>query len=180
MQSKILIGLGIIAVCVFAIVVFWMTRPPGQPPCERFQNSVVKADTMRILEGLPHQYLRREVFEKELKTKPNQKLGDYHFYEATRNLSPDDTTRVAKILQRSSTYNTHVGKFCGGFHPDFAVSWTVDQLEYHALICFHCHEIKLLGPGEELHFDLTKTSHEELKKILRPYHKDVPKSEFDY
>ena len=179
MHSKTLYRLGI-AVCVLAIVVFWMTRPPRQPPCERFQNSVVKADTMRILEGLPHQNASREVFEKEIKTKPNQVLGGYHFYEAIRNLSPDDVKRVAEILHRSSTYWTHSDKYCAGFHPDFAVSWTVDKLEYHALICFGCREIKLLGPGEEPYFDLSKTSREELIKILRPYHKDVPKSTLNY
>lgn len=179
MPSITLRRLGI-ALFVLAIIVSWLTRPPRQPPCERFQNSVVKADTMRILEGLPHQNTNREAFERELKTKPNLKLGGYHFYEATRNLSPDDMKRVAEILHKSSTYWTHGDKYCGGFHPDFAVSWTVDKLEYHALICFGCREIKMIGPGEEPYFDMSPASREELKKILRTYHKDIPKSTLNY
>ena len=176
MQSKTLFRLGI-AVFAFAILAALLVSLQPLASSDAFQDSVMKAGTIRVLEGLPHQNYYHDIFEEERKTKPNLELGGFHFYEGTLELSPGDVKKVVEILHRTSTYEPYLGeKKCGGYHPDFAVSWTLDHVQYHALLCFGCGEVKLLGPSGERHYDLERDSARELENILRNYHKNAPES----
>ena len=47
-----------------------------------------------------------------------------------------------------------VEKKCGGFHADFVIEWYRGQERYQAFICFGCCELKLLGPGINVLYDL--------------------------
>lgn len=176
MPSITLRRLGI-AVVVVAIAAALLVSLQRFSTSDDFQASIFKSDTIRVLEGLPHQNYYRDIFEKERKSKPTQELGGFYFYEGTLDLSPKDMKRVVEILHKSSTYEPYLGeKKCGGYHPDFAVSWTLDHVPYHALLCFGCGEVKLLGPSGERHYDLNHDCESELEGILRNYHKNAPDS----
>jgi hypothetical protein len=65
-------------------------------------------------------------------------------------------------------------KKCGGFHPDYAVEWSVGRDRYRALICFGCEEVKLFGPALESRNDLDRTAYKRLEELLKPYQKNRP------
>ena len=66
-------------------------------------------------------------------------------------------------------------KGCGGFHPDYAVERAVGGQVYRCLVCFGCGEVKVFGPGGELHRDVVNPI--PLKRLLVPYWKNRPASD---
>src|SRR3954471_25095391 len=92
-----------------------------------FTNSIKVASGVRLFEGLPHQTWERDILTSELKTKKTVNLHGYPFYDATLPLRREDAEVLRGILADPGSYHPFRGeKLCGGFHPDYSVSWKHD------------------------------------------------------
>jgi hypothetical protein len=95
-------------------------------------------------EGLPHQELEKELLAQERQQKRVQDVNGFPFYEQRPELHPDDAQRLIELLKASTTYlGPAQGKFCGGFHPDYAVEWNTKEGTQRILLCFGCEEAKV-------------------------------------
>jgi len=104
---------------------------------EAFIEAVRRADSVVVLEGLPHHSYERELLEEERRSKKVQELNGYPFYEEPLTLTENDAQRLSKILGSWTTYKPFKSPAaCGGFHPDYAVEWHVGSDCYRILICF--------------------------------------------
>jgi hypothetical protein len=144
-------------------------------PAQRFSAAIRGADTVVLLEGLPHQTWERELLEQERKSKPVQELHGYPFYKEPLDLRPEDAKRLTQVLADPSHLKPVEGqKLCGGFHPDYTVEWHHGSDTFHALVCLGCDEVKLFGPEIDLYDDLSQSAAKELETLLGGYHKNRP------
>jgi hypothetical protein len=147
---------------------------PEVVECAPIQASLTKGETLMVYEGLPHQTFEKELLEKELKRQDVKKISSFGFYTpATKVESPE---KLKKLLSSASSLIKFRGeKRCGGFHPDFAVSWTTDDVTRHALICFNCEEVMFLEAEKTLRYDLSPDVKKKLSELLDGYAAKRPK-----
>jgi hypothetical protein len=82
--------------------------------------------------------------------------------------------KLLTLLGSDGTLLTFSGeKKCGGFHADYALTWKVAGVEYAALFCFGCGEVKLFGPQQEFRYDIGEE--DSLTRILKHYVRNRPK-----
>ena len=106
-------------------------------------DTVRRADRLTVYEGLPHPMYEEEAFREELRTKETTEFLGFPFYREPLDLKPEDVEALCEALGDGSTYKTYGGeKKCGGFHPDYAVEWSVEGKVYRCLICFGCVEVR--------------------------------------
>lgn len=142
---------------------------------ETLVASIRRAERLVIYEGLPHQHWERTQYQAEKQTKPTFVLHGYDFYKEPPELSADDTQRLREIMADERSFVPFRGeKRCGGFHPDYAVEWSVDGNLYRGLICFGCYEVKLYGPNQAHRNDIAHDAHAALKQTLGKYRKNRP------
>lgn len=140
--------------------------------------TIAHAETLTCYEGLPHSMYEKEAFAAEKSDKPSIELHGYPFYRQTLSLKPDDESSVKAILGDAATYEPFEGeKKCGGFHPDFAVAWTISGKQYDCLICFGCEEMKIFQDGSETRFDIAPAKVERFKRLLASYRSSRPPHE---
>jgi hypothetical protein len=140
-----------------------------------FTDAVRRADKLVLYEGLPHQESEEELMKAERRTKAVQELNGYYFYSATLDLKAEDGKRLSEILSNPATFEPYRdNKKCDGFHPDYAVEYQLGTDKYRALLCFGCHEVKLIGPGMNSRHDLEYHAYEALKETLKDYRKNRP------
>jgi hypothetical protein len=110
--------------------------------------------------------------ENERKAKETFDLHGYAFYREPLVLKAEDAEKLKALLADETQFSPFEGeKKCGGFHPDYAVEWTVEGQVYQCLICFGCFEVKMYGPGGETRLDISKAG---LAGLLKPYRKNRP------
>ena len=140
--------------------------------------TVRQAGPLVVYEGLPHQMYDEAAFKEELKAKPTTTLNDYPFYTQSLDVKEPDREALREILGAHRTYESFSGeKKCGGFHPDYAVVWSVGGAAYRTLICFGCGEIKVIGPKGEARYDVARDARKRLQAILSPYRANRPPHE---
>jgi len=171
---KSAIRLLLFAVCAVLAVLWWQNTDGPR----RFTKAARHADKLLLYEGLPHQLFERHLLEEERRTKLVQQLRGYLFYQEPLELKVDDAKRLTEVLADRATFEfvwPVLGlKWCGGFHPDYALEWRHGSNRYHALVCFGCTEAKLFGPWIDSHNDLEPDAYARLKAILPAYRKNRP------
>jgi hypothetical protein len=112
---------------------------------------------------------------KELAGKKTIKLHDYSFYERPLALAADEVAALSKLSSDADSYWSYGGpKLCGGFHPDYCLSWKDGDATYQLLFCFGCHEMKLYGPKEELVVDLRQDAFKQFEALLKKHRDQRP------
>ena len=145
----------------------------------RESQSIRQAARITLYEGLPHPMYEEAVLVAEKKAKPTVDSHGFPFYRETLDLKGADEAELRKLLGDARTYTPYGGeKKCGGFHPDYAVGWSIAGKEYISLICFGCGEIRAYGPGGAAEFDLDGEARNRLKHLLTPYVKNRPHALF--
>ena len=130
------------------------------------------ATSLTLYEGLPHQAFDRELMESEIVTKKTIHWHDFPFYERPLTASTADVETLRSLCENPDSFCAYRGpKLCGGFHPDYCLSWTDGEESYDLLICLGCIEVKFFGGGHELLADIRSR---QLKQILRRYHDQRP------
>jgi hypothetical protein len=152
---------------------WWCYSRLGIPP-RIFVNAILKAESIVVYEGLPHQLYERDLLEEELTTKDVHVLHGYPFYREPLEVTAKDAQALAAILSKPSTWRPFSGeKKCGGFHPDYAVEFKTGNNRCLALLCFGCSEGKLFTGDGEWRFNMSLGP----RKILEAYQKHRPHNE---
>ncbi len=139
-----------------------------------YRTTVAAAKTIEVFEGLPHQRWDKELLTVELKRKDTQAICKFPFYTPSTTASNSDALR--KLLSSADSIKEYGGpKMCGGYHPDYCVSWQAGETTYYALICFGCHEIVFHDGKTTMIYDLKNKAHEQFQKLLAIYEVKRPK-----
>lgn len=127
-----------------------------------------------VHEGLPHQSMEAELYAKEKARVPDAlEWGGFRFYPKPLTIKEADLKAVRAAVSDKGTYAAFSGeKKCGGFHPDYAVSWGGGASR--ALICFGCNEVMLLDNGKSTRHDLGSSQGDVLERALRHYRVSRP------
>ncbi len=137
--------------------------------------TILRAGSISLYEGLPHAMYEPESLAAEKKAKPTIELHGFSFYRQALAPSGGDQAKLKASLGDAGSYSPYSGeKKCGGFHPDYAVEWTVAGEPYACLICFGCGEIKVFGPKGEATYDVPREARERLKILLAPHRRNRP------
>lgn len=138
-------------------------------------RTIRQAGELTLYEGLPHQFYEADSLEAEKKAKPTIELHGFPFYRETLKLIDGDEEKLKALLSDNRSYQAYSGeKRCGGFHPDYAVSWSVESKPYVCLICFGCGEFRMDGPAGETQYDIPHQTQVQLKKLLASYQQNRP------
>ena len=166
-----------LAVVLPLILLSAIAEVPGRAPlsdASQFHDSIAVAKEIRVYEGLPHQMFERDLMKKELERLDIIKIATFPFY--TPFIVPKDDSSLKAVLSAPASLELFAGeKMCGGFHPDYCISWNKDAKAFNALICFGCHEIILETEGRRFRYDLSRKAYTELKNILSSYGTKRPK-----
>ncbi len=140
-----------------------------------YRTTVAAAKSIVVFEGLPHQSWDPKLLAVEIKRKDTQKIWKFPFY--TPSVAATNSDDLRHLLSRSDSIKVYGGpKLCGGYHPDYCISWQAGEITYYALVCFGCHEIVLYDGKKPLIYDLDKKAYERYKKLLAIYEAKRPKS----
>jgi hypothetical protein len=142
-----------------------------------YTQTIAKADELVLYEGLPHQN-ERQLLEQEQRDKKIVEFDKFPFYAETMMPRPTDADRLREIGSDYRSFRPYGGpKFCGGYHPDWGMEWTVDKQVYRLFICLGCHEGHFIGPESDLWVDLEETTWESFVDLFATYRKNRPRSE---
>lgn len=143
------------------------------------------ADKFTIYEGLPHSFEGKAFVENEIRTKLIILFDENWFYLPSQKMLPEDQTDLQRLFGAGLFKPWRGVKFCGGFHGDYAVSFESVGSTYRVLICFGCHEARILrlppdGPNPQgvtkfrLTTDLTDAGYQELRELFKKYRQQRP------
>lgn len=135
-----------------------------------FAEALGKLTDLTVYDGMPRD---TKLAGEERRSKKTVKLHGYTFYAEKASIQPQDRTKIVEIGSELASFKALQQKFCGGFHPDYALEWTVGKETWRALICLTCHEIKFYGPkGLRLHCDIEEQAFDQLKTLLAGYRRN--------
>jgi hypothetical protein len=149
-----------------------VSRAPVVPD---FTQRLKSADSLMVWEGLPHPVFDKITFYEESQS-PNQTIDGEYFYKVALEITTDDQAALNRAFRSRGLAVPLAGeKFCGGFHADYAVEWREGkQTIGTVLVCFTCHEIRVIFGKEVTRADLTKEGFESLRAILKKYRQSRP------
>ena len=143
-------------------------------------TAIARTDTLTVFEGLPHQTFEPKERVAEIARVPTFEIGDQSFYLRTLEISATDRQKLVEIFvpQRMVVPPPVAGlpmKFCGGFHADYAFRWEKEgEPRLYTLICFGCHEMRIVKESTSVTANMTKEGYEALREILIPYRQERP------
>ena len=154
--------------CIYASLGGCSAGPPASA-------SISQSKQITLYEGLPHQYYEPKALVAERKAKPTVELNGFSFYSEAIDLKAADAEELKAMLANSRSFKPYSAeKKCGGFHPDYAVEWSVGGEIYRCLVCFGCLEARIHGPRAMTEYDIENTTLKRLKQLLMPYQKNRP------
>lgn len=147
--------------------------------------AAAQAEKFTVHEGLPHSFEGKEFVENEVRTKQTVSFDGERFYLPPQPAAAEDKAKLQRLFDQGLFKPWGGLKFCGGFHADYAVSFESGGAAYQVLLCFGCHEARLLrialeNPNEKkvtafrLTADLTDTGYKELQELFKKYRKQRP------
>ncbi len=137
---------------------------------------IAQAKAVLVYEGLPHQNAERAALQQELKNKQTVQFHGFPFYEQAIGIEKEDAKKLLVLCGDRKTFGRYKGpKFCGGFHPDWCLTFQAGDDLYRVLICFGCHEARLYGPKNDVFSDLDDETVKKFAAILQPLGKHRPK-----
>lgn len=146
-----------------------------------FLATVRAANEVLVYEGLPSPSDPR--YAAEAKRSDVLWIEGYPFYSRLVSVSAAEKARLIALTLRPEEHRpllpfpdspqaagtVRVGKFCGGFHPDFALVWVREEVRTKTLICFGCREWQSFTARGRLYSDLTPRAYTALTSILSKY-----------
>lgn len=150
--------------------------PPVQATGHPVLSALPDPADLTIYEGCPHQSEEAELLAKEIKEKKTFELHGFHFYEEPLEVRAEDRQKLVEVLKTDGTFlGIQRGKLCGGFHPDYAVVWKVDGVEYAILLCFGCYDANVYKADQEFKYEINGHPGTSSLELLMRYHKHLPK-----
>jgi len=151
---------------------------------EWFYEALKNADTLDVLEGLPHQWWESTLQQEEIRTNETLKIDGEFFYQKLLDVSSEKKALYTeKFLQKKlflRPTDLPIIKPCGGFHADYGLRWSKDgKFLAAALICFGCGEIHLVGDNVSVATDFSPEGHDYLSDALKPLRQSRPRVKID-
>jgi hypothetical protein len=163
-------GLLIAAVLIGFSALYLPNRIPGSVALSRseeWRNALNSASSIQVHEGLPHPSFENGLLEGELRRSDVFHIDEFPFYTTSYELKGTKKGEAIKILSSQSSYRIFGGeKPCGGFHPDFAITWMVGDLKVYELLCFGCSEAMILAGRKKYRYDVKDGAKYELVYLL--------------
>jgi hypothetical protein len=118
------------------------------PEFQAMRSGIRLADSVQLYEGLPHPLFHHEEFEKERTSKPVVEHHGWWFYTQPLALAGTDLAQLRAACSDAGNFRiTNSIKFCGGFHPDYELSWKQGDRSFDVQFCFGCYEAKMYLGG---------------------------------
>ncbi|MEQ1934095.1 MAG: hypothetical protein ABL962_09475 [Fimbriimonadaceae bacterium] len=166
-------------IIIFSLIVvhFAVADDPKSPAKEAsadYRTTLAATKALSVFEGLPHQTWDRDLLAQEIKREDKTKIWKYPFY--TPSVLATNADELKQLLSSPDAIEVYGGpKLCGGYHPDYCLSWEAEDKTYNALICFGCHEVVFFDGKATLIYDLHGDAHKRLKELLSIYAKKRPR-----
>ena len=129
-----------------------------------YRTTVLATKSLVVFEGLPRPF-EKELLATEIKRKDTKEILIYPFY--TPGVDAKNANDLRKLLSSAASIAVYGGpKACGGFHPDYCISWQAGEVTYYALICFHCQEIVFYDGKTSLIYDLVGDGYSGYEELL--------------
>ncbi len=139
-----------------------------------YRITALSAKTLTVFEGLPHQMWEKEQLATEIKRKDTRQIWDFPFY--TPGVEARNAEQLRALLGSRDSIEVYGGpKLCGGYHPDYCISWQAGEAVYSALICFGCTEIVFYDGKNPLFYELSPAAARRYKELLSPYEAKRPR-----
>jgi hypothetical protein len=136
---------------------------------------IVRASSVTLYEGLPHQNFEADLLKQELENKQTVLIREFPFYERPLPISEADIETLRQLATTASSFSTSPGaKSCGGFHPDYCLVWKDADATYEVLICFGCRDVMFFGPTQTLFAEIRKEAGKQFKSTLDKYREQRP------
>lgn len=131
---------------------------------DAWRKSIEEGAVLTVHEGLPMPGY--DLYAREAHRKDVRMSGGHAFY--TPGVVAKNRGELAKLLADGGSYRRWAGaKECGGFHPDFAVSWNVKGQSVTLLICYGCHEVIFTDGKTSLRYDLDHQAEDKMEPLLK-------------
>ncbi|MCW1884966.1 hypothetical protein OKA04_09530 [Luteolibacter flavescens] len=128
-----------------------------------------------IHEGLPRFPPKAKLPDSERKPEKTLRRYGFSFYQQDLKLKDEDAKTLRSLIRAPGSFEEFRGfKFCGGFHPDFAVTWKDGEVEVELHLCFGCSEARVYRGGTEVYCEIGGESYERFKEILDAYRTQRP------
>lgn len=108
-------------------------------------------------------------------------LGGFPFYAPKVKAKEETAKLIKEVMAGEESFSKFLasGKFCGGFHADYALAWEVEGKKFAIMICLRCGEAEFVGrdmkeggSGDRVtgdRFDLGTEAAATLKKIFEEF-----------
>lgn len=126
-------------------------------------GAINRAKSLTIFEGHPRALDRVKAAGERTRKPSFERHGEW-FYSAPLP-APVELDRALRTAVLDGAKPFRGTKLCGGFHADFLLSWEGPAGKVEALLCFGCHELKIVGVAGALYGDLANV--EQLRQVLR-------------
>ncbi len=148
-----------------------------------FSEAIKNADSVEVLEGLPHPYWESDIRAVEA-AKPNiQNIAGELFYPKLLDLSTDQKNEITRQFLEKILFvvpnsdDPSFPKACGGFHADYALRWNRNgSTVAAALICFGCEEVLLVGEKTKVSTNMSADGKKYFTEVLKPLRQSRPPS----
>ena len=163
----------IVFTLIFTLAAVAEEKAAGIDASAIYRTTVSGAKSIVVFEGLPHQMWDKELLATELKRKDTKEIWNYPFYTPSENARNADDLR--KLLSSATSVAIYSGpKQCGGYHPDYCISWRAGEVSYYALICLGCHEIVFYDGKTSVIYDLDEGASNRYDELLAVYEAKRP------
>ena len=148
-----------------------------------FAAAVKNADSVEVLEGLPHPYWESDIRAVEAAKPDIQNIANELFYPKLLDLPINQKNEITQQFLEKALFvvpnsdDPSFPKACGGFHADYALRWNRNGRPVAAaLICFGCEEILLVGEKTKVSTNMSADGKKYFTEVLKPLRQSRPPS----
>jgi hypothetical protein len=147
---------------------------------DELSDFVRKASSVKLYEGLPHEYWENNLYNSELASKSVRDIDDWKFYVQPVPIDANVTKQIREMMSDRTLFAPFGGpKSCGRLHSDWCLVFMTDQmspLQIH--LCFGCGEVNAYQNGRlVLRCDLNDS--EQFRALLQGHRKHRPNRKLD-
>lgn len=144
-------------------------KPDEISATDGFRKSLLAGGKIEFHAGLPARH--DAGFKKESEREDIFDVGGQLFYRTAIPLKDEEATR--KLFGSPAILAPWSGvKRCGGFHADYAVSWSHQGKPVHLMVCFGCGEIRVQLEDRNFLYNIAPGEMEEALKKVQTRHLD--------
>jgi hypothetical protein len=109
-----------------------------------------KAERLELFEGLPHQNMEPDLFDRERARTQTIDFDGFSFYATPIDIDAETAAELRGLVTEASNYVAYTDdtlKACGGFHPDWLLAATIGNKTLRLHVCFGCEDFRIYADG---------------------------------